>query len=206
MNDILNKEILKVLSRKLEDNFCFVYEYNRLDEAMEIVRLNTFLSQRLDVDYFKYGMCVVKDDKSTNYDYVITFENEKYQLWEINGEAFNIKCDILNGYYDIEQLSIISEKFKKGLDNIQISLYNDHVREFLENGSTKVGYLQSTKGGEKRGVLVYKAFNKFINKMFENNCLVLQEDIKHKNAYATNNGGFYNEVKYTFLNKKIDND
>lgn len=63
--------------------------------------------------------------------------------------------------------------------------------ELLNNGEVKVGYRQSA-GTTHRSQKVFRNWLKLV-KQLKKYYKISEEPITHKNAYATSNGGFYNE-------------
>ena len=70
--------------------------------------------------------------------------------------------------------------------------------ELLNNGQVNVGYRQCA-GGTHSTQKVYRHWMKLV-KQLKKYYKISESPIEHKNAYATSNGGFYNET-FFFITK-----
>lgn len=65
--------------------------------------------------------------------------------------------------------------------------------ELLTSGSVEVGY-RSCCGTTDKTHKVYKEWLKVLKALKKDGLEITEENQKHKNAYATNNGGFWNST------------
>lgn len=100
-------------------------------------------------------------------------------------DAFILKEDIkLNKLY--------------GWNTNQIKGYFKKLNDF---GEVEVGF-RSSCGVTDNTMKVYSVWLKIIKRFRQTGAVVTETRVKHRNAYASNNGGFWNSTIFTLKNTK----
>lgn len=101
-----------------------------------------------------------------------------------------------------EQFKDIIEKSDNKLNKI-LGWQDDPIRHFVDvldiKKEVEVGF-RSCSGSTDKTQIIYREWVSFIKKLKKNGIKISEESIKHKNAYATNNGGFWNSSIYRIQN------
>jgi hypothetical protein len=72
----------------------------------------------------------------------------------------------------------------------------EYIADLNRNGYTQVGYLSSC-GSTHSTLKIFRLWLKAVKLIEKQGFVFTKEDVKQKNAYATINGGFRTETKYT---------
>lgn len=75
------------------------------------------------------------------------------------------------------------------------------LRCLLVTGCVEVGY-RSQCGSTHNTQKVYRDWVKVVKLLKNEGHTIKEEPVTHKNAYATNNGGFWNSTIYTIVQKQ----
>lgn len=73
------------------------------------------------------------------------------------------------------------------------------VLKLIKGDSVEVGY-RSSCGCKDQTMKDFEIFRKFLNALSSQGVAISETPIAHKNAYATNNGGFWNSSMYKIIN------
>lgn len=76
----------------------------------------------------------------------------------------------------------------------------NYIDSFIKNGSIEVGY-RSSCGTTHSTMKTFSEFYKVIKMLRKEGLEITEESVKHKNAYATNNGGFWNSTIFKIQKK-----
>lgn len=87
----------------------------------------------------------------------------------------------------------LNEQANKIYDFDKITSY---IADLNKNGWTQVGYLSSC-GTTHPTLKIFRLWVKAVKLIEKQGITLTKEDIKQKNAYATTNGGFRTETKYS---------
>lgn len=83
--------------------------------------------------------------------------------------------------------------------NKKLGWTRDSLTELMQTltktGRVEVGWRESC-GTTDATMHTYRAWVKLIPKLHKDGLVLTEERVKHKNAYATNNGGFWNSIIY----------
>lgn len=71
----------------------------------------------------------------------------------------------------------------------------------FKNGSVEVGY-RSSCGSTHSTMKTYREFYKILKLIRKEGFEISEENITHGNAYATNNGGFWNSIIFKLIKWK----
>lgn len=74
----------------------------------------------------------------------------------------------------------------------------DYFDTLMDKGSVEVGY-RVCCGAKSDTAKVNDDWQKVIKTLRRHGYTITEQDVKHKNAYATNNGGFWNSTIYTII-------
>jgi Asp-tRNA(Asn)/Glu-tRNA(Gln) amidotransferase A subunit family amidase len=72
----------------------------------------------------------------------------------------------------------------------------ESFRRLLEYGSVRVGGRASCGSGSHPSWKVFQAWNEVVRKARQLGYAIEETDLKQKNGWATNNGGFWEEREY----------
>lgn len=72
----------------------------------------------------------------------------------------------------------------------------DYFTKLIELGEVEVGY-RSSCGRTDATMKTYESWLKFLKKFRQTGAIIEETSVKHGNAYATNNGGFWNSTIFT---------
>jgi hypothetical protein len=72
---------------------------------------------------------------------------------------------------------------------------SNYVNTLLQQGKVEVGY-RAQCGATHSTQKVFRQFLKIVKLLQAEGFKVYQENVTHKNAYATNNGGFWNSIVF----------
>lgn len=102
---------------------------------------------------------------------------------------------IINSIEDISKNLLIKVKAADQRVNkivgYEANSISDWVNKLIALEEVEVGY-RARCGSAHSTHKAYREFLKIIKIMEKEGCVVLQQPVKHKNAYATINGGFWN--------------
>ena len=73
----------------------------------------------------------------------------------------------------------------------------------LNKGAVSKGYRQTCGSKKDATVSDFKEFEKEIQKLINNGMFIKKEAVKVDNAYATISGGFWQEFRYTLIDKAL---
>jgi hypothetical protein len=94
----------------------------------------------------------------------------------------------------LQQIESIDNKINSwyGYDNNEMKRLIESLRR---DGYVEVGW-RTQCGSTDRTQKVYREWCKVIKMLSKDGIRLSEESVKHKNAYATNNGGFWNSIIY----------
>jgi hypothetical protein len=85
----------------------------------------------------------------------------------------------------------LSKRSESWLEKLKNTSLTDEAQALLSGKAVEVGY-RATCGSTHKTMKDYEVFKKFIKALKAQGLEVSEMPVKHGNAYATNNGGFWN--------------
>jgi hypothetical protein len=79
-------------------------------------------------------------------------------------------------------------------------LITGYLNTLIAKGSVEVGYRESC-GPTHITLHTHRAWTKVVSRLRKSGFVIREENVKHKNRYATNNGGFWRSIIYTLEGK-----
>lgn len=165
--------------------------HSTMRNALEVIRLNSRGSEYTNI-YISYGVSVAVciEDDSIAFDFIIKEEHGMFVVYEMTMDTYNKYELCVTKEIDLNDAKCISN------DNE----VNELVYELLKGETVEVGYRQTCGKSEKHSTLIrYELFNNCIKKLSKMGYVIKCESNTHGNAYATNNGGFWNSNNYILL-------
>lgn len=84
-----------------------------------------------------------------------------------------------------------SNRTQVWLNKLEKTMLRHEVARFIAGDAVEIGY-RSTCGCTDQTMKEYEIFRGFLKALNAQGVNVIETPVKHKNAWATNNGGFWN--------------
>jgi hypothetical protein len=88
---------------------------------------------------------------------------------------------------------ILTKRSQSWMDKTQKTMLSESSKQLLAGRAVEVGY-RSTCGSKDNTHKEYEIFYKLIKSLRSQGVSIRETPVKHGNAYATNNGGFWNST------------
>ena len=165
--------------------------HHNMAYALEVVRLNSDGNNFVN-EYISHGVSVVvnKDNGNVVIDFIIKEEDNCFVVYEMTNECYNKFELYCTKSYDTTDANLVTSN-----DDIK-----NLLTELIIGNEIEVGYRQECgRSKEHNTFKFYKDFKDSLGKISNLGYLITEKSVINKNAYATNNGGFWNSNVYELL-------
>lgn len=164
--------------------------FDNINKAIESFCLLAFYdSNNITFKYTSTGEVFLLNNNNITPFGFLKFENNIYTVYFISTYGYTELENSFNKQLSISEV----EKQTKDEDVKELLI------ELVAKNKIEVGYRQACGSGKHNTQKLYDKFDKSILKLQNKGYLISKESVKHKNAYATNNGGFWNSYIYRLL-------